>query len=86
MTKNYLAILTKHELFSFLGIVEAEVLHEDAEAEAVTAVIKLDPREGEPRIKQFATRSEAIRAYEEAIATSLDRDWRVVYRGTPISG
>ncbi len=83
---TYLTILTKHSIFSFLGLVRAEVVDADTESTPIAAVVKHDPREGQPLLKQFNTRAEAVRSYEEAINTSLDRGWRIVYRGRPLHG
>ncbi len=83
----FLTILTKNSMFSFLGIVRAESLVDlDGETRPVTAVVKLDPREGEPLMKQFDTNSEALRNYEAAVNTSVERGWSVVYRGKPLFG
>ena len=81
-----LTILTKNSIFSFLGLVRAETVDSDANLKPISAVVKHDPREGQPLLKQFDTRSEAIRRYEEAINTSIERGWSVVYRGTPLFG
>ena len=83
---TYLTIMTKNSLFSFLGLVRAEMVDADDHAKPVTAVVKLDPREGQPVLKQFDTRSEAVRSYEEAVNTSIERGWRVIYRGRPMFG
>lgn len=53
---------------------------------AVNAVVKLDPREGEPFLKQFDTQLEAVKGLEEAVSTSIDRGWHIVYRGRPMFG
>ena len=79
-------ILTKHSLFSFLGLVQAQVIDSDDEATPFTAIIKLDPREGQPLLKQFNSDREAISSYEDALSTSLERGWSVVYRGLPLTG
>lgn len=85
--KTCLTILTKNTMFSFLGLVRAEELIDtDGRTEPFTAVVKLDPREGQPILKQFETRSEAARNYEDAINTSVERGWSVVYRGAPLFG
>ena len=81
-----LTILTKNNFFSFLGLVRAEAVDADQQTNPVTAVVKLDPREGQPFLKQFDTKHEAIRSYEEAILTSVERGWSVVYRGQPMFG
>lgn len=86
MARHHSTILTKHDLFSYLGLVEAEIAEPDAESAFVTAVVKLDPREGTPFVKQFASRNEALRAYREAVATSVEREWRIVYCGSPLYG
>ncbi len=83
---TYLTILTKNSIYSFLGLVRAEMVDSDEKTRAVSAVVKLDPREEQPLLKQFETRGEAIRSYQEAINTSLERGWSVVYRGTPLFG
>src|SRR5262245_5210999 len=83
---TYLTILTKNNFFSFLGLVRAEVVDADDQANQIMAVVKLDPREGQPFLKQFDTRREAIRNYEEAILTSVERGWSVVYQGQPMFG
>jgi hypothetical protein len=49
-------------------------------------VVKLDPREGQPIMKHFKTTSEAARSYEEAVNTSIERGWSIVYRGAPLFG
>jgi len=84
--KTYLTILTKNSIFSFLGLVRAEMVDADGDTRSLTAVVKLDPREGEPVLKEFPTGSEARRNYEEAISTSIERGWSVVYRGLPLYG
>jgi hypothetical protein len=84
---TYLTILTKNAMFSFLGLVRAEELVDtDDQAKPVTAVVKLDPREGQPIMKHFKTTGEAARSYEEAINTSIERGWSIVYRGAPLFG
>jgi hypothetical protein len=83
---TYLTILTKNNFFSFLGLMRAEMVDSDGLANQVTAVVKLDPREGQPFLKQFDTQHEAVRSYEEAIHTSIERGWSVVYRGQPMFG
>lgn len=83
---TYLTIMTKNSLFSFLGLVRAEMVDADDRTKPITAVVKLDPREGEPVLKQFERNSEAVRSYEEAITTSLERGWSIVYRGEPLRG
>jgi hypothetical protein len=83
---TYLTILTKNNFFSFLGFVRAEMVDADGHANRIAAVVKLDPREGQPFLKQFETRHEAIRSYEEAVSTSLERGWSIVYQGRPMSG
>lgn len=81
-----LTIMTKHSLFSFLGVVGGEMVDEDEESRPISAVIKLDPREGQPVLKEYKTQGEAIRNYYEAISTSVERGWSVVYRGRPLRG
>lgn len=83
---TYLTIMTKNSLFSFLGLVRAEMVDADDRTKPITAVVKLDPREGEPVLKQFERNSEAVRNYEAAISTSIERGWRIVYRGEPLRG
>jgi len=84
---TYLTILTKNSMFSFLGLLRAEELVDtDGRTKPFTAVVKLDPREGQPILKHFETRGEAARNYEEAVATSVERGWSVVYRGGQLFG
>ncbi|NOT63677.1 MAG: hypothetical protein HOP19_25980 [Acidobacteria bacterium] len=94
---THLTILTKNSLFSFLGIVKAELVEDmdDIEFEGsevkvngkhIIAIVKHDPREGQPFLKQYDTSGEALKSYEDAITTSLDRGWSVVYRGLPMYG
>jgi len=84
---TYLTILKKNTLFSFLGLVRAEELVDtDGRTKPLTAVVKLDPREGQPIMKHFKTSGEAARSYEEAINTSVERGWSVVYQGAPLFG
>lgn len=85
-SSTLLTILTKNSLFSFLGLVRAEVVEADEQTKPLTAIIKLDPREGQPFLKQYDTKIEAIRSYEDAINTSVNRGWSVVYRGQPLRG
>lgn len=84
--KTYLTILTKNSIFSFLGLVRTELVDSDGKAKPFTAVVKLDPREGEPVLKEFPTGGEARRNYEDAVNTSIERGWSVVYRGLPLNG
>jgi hypothetical protein len=84
---TYLTILTKNSMFSFLGLLRAETaVDTDGLSKSIVAVVKLDPREGQPILKQFETRSEARRNYEDAINTSIERGWSVVYQGAPLFG
>lgn len=84
--KTHLTIMTKNSIFSFLGLVSAELTEEGGDGRAVTAVVKHDPREGQPFVRQFETGREALISYEEAISTSIDRGWSVIFRGTPNYG
>lgn len=84
--KTFLTILTKNDMFSFLGLVRAEMVDADGLTKPMTAIIKHDPREGQPILKQFQTGGEALRNYEDAISTSLERGWSVVYKGLPLEG
>lgn len=93
MANTQLTILQKNGLFSFLGLIKAHQLQLDelddfleTEARPKIAVVKLDPREGQPMLKQFETSREALSKYEDAISTSLERGWNVVYRGIPLRG
>ena len=93
MANTQLTILQKNGLFSFLGLIKAQQLKLDelddfleSEARPKIAVVKLDPREGQPMLKQFETSREAMSKYEDAISTSLERGWNVVYRGIPLRG
>ena len=84
---TYLTILSKNTMFSFLALVRAEELVDtDGQTKPFTAVVKLDPREGQPIMKHFKTTSEAARNYEDAVNTSVERGWSVVYRGAPLFG
>ncbi len=93
MANTQLTILQKNGLFSFLGLIKAQQLKLDelddfleSEEPPKIAVVKLDPREGQPMLKQFETSREALSKYEDAISTSLERGWNVVYRGIPLRG
>ena len=86
MPTTQLTILKKNDLFSFLGLVSGQLVDDGEGAKPVTVVIKLDPREGQPLLKQFETNGEAMRNYEVAINTSVERGWSVVYRGVPLLG
>ncbi len=93
MATTQLTILQKNGLFSFLGLIKAQQIKLDEledflepEARPKIAVVKLDPREGQPMLKQFETSREALSKYEDAISTSLERGWNVVYRGIPLRG
>lgn len=84
---TYLTILTKKTMFSLLGLVRAEELVDtDGRTKPGAAVVKVDPREGQPIMKHFKTAGEAARSYEDAIDTSIERGWSVVYRGAPLFG
>jgi hypothetical protein len=85
--KTYLTILTKNTMFSFLGLVRAqELVDTDGRTEPYMAVVKLDPREGQPIMKHFKTVGEASRSYQEAVNTSIERGWSIVYQGAPLFG
>jgi hypothetical protein len=86
MPTTQLTILIKNDLFTFLGLIRGELLALGEEAQPVTAVVKHDPREGQPWLKQFASSGEAVRSYEGAITKSVARGWGVVYRGAPLQG
>jgi hypothetical protein len=84
---TYLTILSKNTMFSFLGLAPGEELVDtDGQTKPSTAVVKLDPREGQPIMKHFKTTSEAARSYHEAVNTSIERGWSIVYRGAPLFG
>ena len=84
---THLTIMTKNTMFSFLGLVRAEELVDpDGRTEPFTAVVKLDPREGQPIMKHFKTNSEAAHSYKEAVNTSVERGWNVIYQGAPLFG
>jgi hypothetical protein len=84
---TFLTILSKNSMFSFLGLLRAETaVDPDGKSKSIAAVVKLDPREGQPILKQFETRNEALRNYRDAINTSIERGWSVVYRGAPLFG
>jgi hypothetical protein len=91
-TATYTTIMTKHSLFSFLGLVgtertaKTEPMESDYEPRLISAVIKLDPREGQPVLREYPTRGEAIRHYHDAVATSVARGWEIIYRGRPLWG
>ncbi len=84
--KTYLTIMTKNSMFTFLGLVSAQLLEDEGDNKPITAVVKHDPREGQPFFKEYDKSSEAIRNYEEAISTSVERGWNVIFRGTPNYG
>lgn len=90
MATTQLTILQKNGMFSFLGLIKAQEIKLDEAFEPdprpTIAVVKLDPREGQPMLKQFETGREAISKYEDAISTSLERGWDIVYRGIPLYG
>ncbi|HEX4945094.1 MAG TPA: hypothetical protein VFZ34_00335 [Blastocatellia bacterium] len=93
MATTQLTILQKNGLFSFLGLIKAQQLNldelkdfQESNARPMMAVVKLDPREGQPLLKQFETTREALSKYEDAISTSLERGWAIVYRGIPLRG
>jgi hypothetical protein len=83
---TYLTIMSKNSMFSFLGLVGVEMIDTEDDVKPVIAVIKLDPREGQPIMREYPTRGEAIRQYQEAITTSIARGWQVIYRGCPMWG
>ena len=80
---TYLTIMTKNGMFSFLGLIGGEMVDPDDELRPVSAIIKLDPRESEPVMREYPTRHEAIRQFNEAVETSVSRGWRVIHRGQP---
>lgn len=97
MASTQLTILQKNGMFSFLGLIQAHQLSLDAidsfggsddvsEWKETSAVVKLDPREGQPLLKQFDTNREAVHKYQDAINTSIERGWEVVFRGSPLYG
>ncbi len=79
-------ILAKGELYSLLAIISAAVMDESGNLTPVNVVAKLDPREEQPLIRPFEQRREAVAQYRQAIATSLDRGWRVAYQGAAMFG
>lgn len=83
---TYLTIMAKNGMFSFLGLVGMEMVDADEEMRPVSAVIKLDPRDGQPVMREYPTRNEAIRHFNEAVDTSVARGWRILYRGHPLWG
>ncbi len=90
MANTQLTILQKNGMFSFLGLIKAHQLKLEfsleEEMKQTIAVVKLDPREGQPMLKQYDTNREAVTNYNGAINTSVERGWEVVYRGIPLYG
>ena len=90
MANTQLTILQKNGMFSFLGLIKAHQLKLEfsleEEMKQTIAVVKLDPREGQPMLKQYDTNHEAVTNYNGAINTSVERGWEVVYRGIPLYG
>ena len=82
----HLTILSKNTLFSFLGIVHSSQPEVEGVGNPFTAIVKLDPREGQPILKEFTTYPEAIRNYQEAVETSVSRGWSIIYRGQALQG
>jgi len=70
---TYLTIMSKNSMFSFLGLVGVEMIDTEDEVKPVIAVIKLDPREGQPIMREYPTRGEAIRQYRPGVAGHLPR-------------
>lgn len=85
-SSTYLTIMSKNDMFSFLGLVGLEMVDSNDTKGPITAVIKLDPREGQPVMREYPSRNEAIRQYRDAITTSEARGWQIIYRGHPIWG
>lgn len=85
-SETVVTILSKGELYSLLSIVRGPMLDDSGNVITGNAVAKLDPREDQPLIKPFPERREAVTQYRQAIATSLERGWRVAYQGTPLQG
>lgn len=83
---THLTILSKNTLFSFLGLVHSSQPEVEGATSAFTAIVKLDPREGQTILKEFGTYPEAIRNYQEAVETSVDRGWSIIYRGQALHG
>lgn len=83
---THLTILSKNTLFSFLGLVHTQRPTSEEDGQAFTAIVKLDPREGQPILKEFTTYSEAFHSYHDAVDTSISRGWSVIYRGIPLNG
>jgi hypothetical protein len=81
-----ITILAKTGMYSILGITTAPVFDDSGELRAATTIAKLDPRENSPVYKPFDTANEATLHYQQAIDTSLERGWLVVYQGTPLRG
>lgn len=87
ISSTHLTLLSKNDMFSFLGVVQTEADEEDDfDFEPMNAVIKLDPRDSQPFVKEFETHREAVRSYRKAVDTSIERGWRVIYRGQPMFG
>jgi hypothetical protein len=67
MATTQLTILQKNGMFSFLGLIKAQELKLDEtfdpDPRPTIAVVKLDPREGQPMLKQFETGREALSKY-----------------------
>ncbi len=87
ISSTHLTILSKNDMFSFLGVVQTEADEEDEiDFQPMNAVIKQDPRDSQPFVKEFDTQREALRSYRQAVDTSIERGWRIVYRGLPMFG
>jgi hypothetical protein len=68
ISSTHLTILSKNDMFSFLGVVQTEADEEDEiDFQPMNAVIKQDPRDSQPFV-------------------SIERGWRIVYRGLPMFG
>ncbi|MFN0121615.1 MAG: hypothetical protein ACKV2V_14070 [Blastocatellia bacterium] len=86
MPDHLYTILNKDDLYSLLSLISGSMPAPDGQLTRINAVAKLDPREEQPLVKPFGTRDEALTQYKAAIATSLDRGWRVAWQGQPMEG
>jgi hypothetical protein len=85
-SETLVTILSKGEMYSLLSLISEQRLDASGNLTCVNAVAKLDPREDQPLVKPFSERREALAQYRQAIATSLERGWRVAWQGEPLFG
>lgn len=77
LPKHRVVILTKGEMIGLLSL---------SLDEQGVRVISTDPRRPIPSVRLHANRDSAVAEFNQALAQTLERGWKIAYDGEPLFG